>query len=334
MSEDNGQDRKDNESQDSVAKHLAEKRRALDLRTRPMEVIDDLDWDIPDFDDDDDDLSLSPDDDVSSATPAPSAADDSSSSERRKRASSGTMMMSASAFKDAMDEESPGEIELDDEPTESPSEASAEPAIATEDLEESASETAAETPAATTRSGTIMMSTGSMDFDKATTDDEQERHVEASREWHGEDLEEGAAHVPVDDEALTGDADDAGPGARGTGGTMLISGAALKDEIDAQREAGDSAVQAAETTPYSQLAAESEARHVSDPDNPTQAESSVESSHATAQAEAVAKRNEGLDDTDPYRRDIPRAKGQGLLYGAAIALAIGIVVLLFMLFFE
>lgn len=304
MSEDNGQDRKDKESDDSVAKHLAEKRRALDLRTRPMEVIDDLDWDIPDFDDDDDfaapaAAAKTKSEPVKAAEPAQT---DNSPRERQKRVSSGTMMMSASAFKDAMDDESPGdELDADsnegsnDEPVTAPSAAI---------VEKSADEGQR---VARSASGTMMMSTEGL----AAVDDDDasaERHRDASREWHREEME------AADED----DTEDAAPGARGAGGTMLISGKALAEEMVKQSDT-------TEKTPYEQMADDAEERHHQSPDMASDSE--------LAQAAATSM-DDGLDDTDPERRDIPRWKGQGMLYGAVISLGIGILVLVWMLFFN
>lgn len=93
----------DVQGDEEAARRLAEQRKALNLQTRPLEVIADLDWDV-----DDDDLPL-PDAPAAAPAPvaapavtAPVAAAPEPSTDRLQEAvenRGGTMMMSANDFK-------------------------------------------------------------------------------------------------------------------------------------------------------------------------------------------------------------------------------------------
>lgn len=94
----------DVQGDEEAARRLAEQRKALNLQTRPLEVIADLDWDV-----DDDDFPL-PDEPAAPAAAAPAAAAPAASTERLKEAveeRGGTMMMSANDFRSSLQENAP-----------------------------------------------------------------------------------------------------------------------------------------------------------------------------------------------------------------------------------
>ena len=83
---------------DDVARHLAEKRKELNLQTRPLEVIADLDWDV-----DDDELPTEEPAAAAPAAPAAAAPVDTAAHDAQVAARGGTMLMSADAFREALD---------------------------------------------------------------------------------------------------------------------------------------------------------------------------------------------------------------------------------------
>ena len=85
---------------DDVARHLAEKRKELNLQTRPLEVIADLDWDV-----DDDELPTEEPAAAAPAAPAAAAPVDTAAHDAQVAARGGTMLMSADAINQQLEQE-------------------------------------------------------------------------------------------------------------------------------------------------------------------------------------------------------------------------------------
>lgn len=216
---------------EGTAQRLAEQRKALNLQTRPLEVIADLDWDV---DDDDAVFSLPP----AAAKPAPTpkkaeepakpAVEAAKPAEAAKKAaepvvsSGGTMMMSAGDFRAALKEENE-KIEANAQQS-----VSATTEAVTENVEAAAAPVAdaakdvAEATAA--RGGTMLLSGAEMqEAMNAAKIDTVESGAESKQTIPNEPLE-GAEEIADSAPHLT------------ASGTMLMSSAAIHAQLEEEAD--------------------------------------------------------------------------------------------------
>lgn len=207
---------------EEAARRLAEQRKALNLQTRPLEVIADLDWDVED-DGDDFGFSSPAAAPVAAAVkePAPSPAAEPAAAAPVSSApvsSSGTMMMSATDFRQALHDETASESVT---------------AVVTETVKEQVTAPMAEM---STRGGTMLI-----------TGDAMADAMEAAKMDAADS--DAAAENTVPTAAVEG-ADaiaDIAPHQQTSSGTMLMSAAAIHAQLEQEAD-----VRSSQLTPAGQ----------------------------------------------------------------------------------
>ncbi len=196
-------DKNDGVKAGSAAERLAQQRKELNLQTQPLEVIADLDWDV----DDDDGFTLP------NAVPEkkPEPAQEAKPVEQPAKKSSGTMMMSASEFSTALQDN--GSIE---KVTEKPAEATA------------AAVDAADT-GATNVKGTMLISGAAVE---KAVEEVKAQAAEEAKTAESKAVEEVTEAVKATQAAAERKAE---PSTQSSGGTMLLSGAAMEEAMAAAK---------------------------------------------------------------------------------------------------